>query len=120
MFSRLKEDVASVFDRDPAARNMWEVVTCYPGFHALVIHRFSHWLWGAGLNQSPRPGGFIRDRCLCMDGLIIHAQTTIRTDGFSSVQGFARTHAVFAKTCALRARLRFLYGYTPSVQKTEF
>ena len=44
MFSRLKEDVASVFDRDPAARNMWEVLTCYPGFHALVVHRLSHWL----------------------------------------------------------------------------
>lgn len=45
MFERIKEDVASVFDRDPAARNWFEVITCYPGLHALIIHRGSHWLW---------------------------------------------------------------------------
>ncbi len=45
MFARLREDIASIFSRDPAARNTWEVVTCYPGFHALLIHRLSHWLW---------------------------------------------------------------------------
>ncbi len=45
MFSRLREDVACVFERDPAARSTWEVLTCYPGFHALTLHRFSHWLW---------------------------------------------------------------------------
>ena len=45
MFARLREDIASIFDRDPAARNTWEVLTCYPGFHALLIHRLSHWFW---------------------------------------------------------------------------
>ena len=45
MFGRLREDIASIFDRDPAARNTWEVLTCYPGLHALLIHRLSHWLW---------------------------------------------------------------------------
>jgi serine O-acetyltransferase len=45
MFSRIREDIRCVFDRDPAARNVWEVVTCYPGFHALQLHRFSHTLW---------------------------------------------------------------------------
>lgn len=45
MFSRIREDIASVFDRDPAARSEWEILTCYPGFHALLIHRFAHWLW---------------------------------------------------------------------------
>ena len=44
MFARLREDIASIFDRDPAARNAWEVITCYPGVHALVIHRLAHWL----------------------------------------------------------------------------
>lgn len=47
MFEHIKEDIAVVFDRDPAARTTWEVITCYPGFHALLIHKFSHWLWGA-------------------------------------------------------------------------
>ena len=45
MFSRIREDIRCVFDRDPAARNVWEVLTCYPGFHALQLHRFSHTLW---------------------------------------------------------------------------
>ncbi|HQR04737.1 MAG: serine O-acetyltransferase [Proteobacteria bacterium] len=48
MFSRLREDIASVFDRDPAARTTWEVVTCYPGFHAITLHRLAHRLWRAG------------------------------------------------------------------------
>ena len=47
MFSRIREDIASVFDRDPAARNTWEVLTCYPGFHALLSHRIAHRLWNA-------------------------------------------------------------------------
>ncbi len=45
MFSHLREDISCVFDRDPAARSAWEVLTCYPGFHALQFHRLSHWLW---------------------------------------------------------------------------
>ncbi len=49
MFSRIKEDVQSVFDRDPAARNTFEVLTAYPGIQAVLIHRMSHWLWNKGL-----------------------------------------------------------------------
>src|SRR6266566_3548917 len=49
MFSRLREDIAVVFDRDPAARSAWEVLTCYPGLHALTWHRWvAHPLWRAG------------------------------------------------------------------------
>jgi len=49
MFSRLREDIAVVFERDPAARTRWEVLTCYPGLHALVWHRAVSnrlWRWG--------------------------------------------------------------------------
>lgn len=49
MFSRIKEDIQSVFDRDPAARNSFEVLTAYPGIQAVLIHRVSHWLWGRKL-----------------------------------------------------------------------
>lgn len=45
---RLREDVLCVFDRDPAARTWWEVVTAYPGVHAVWFHRLSHWLWNHG------------------------------------------------------------------------
>lgn len=45
MFNHLKEDISIVFDRDPAARTHFEILTTYPGVHALIMHRFSHWLW---------------------------------------------------------------------------
>jgi serine O-acetyltransferase len=45
MFKLLREDIATVFARDPAARNILEVLFCYPGLHALWMHRFAHFLW---------------------------------------------------------------------------
>ncbi|MBI2297198.1 MAG: serine O-acetyltransferase [Betaproteobacteria bacterium] len=54
MFTKLKEEIAVVFDRDPAARSTWEVITCYPGFHARLFHRLAHWLWNAGLKWLAR------------------------------------------------------------------
>jgi serine O-acetyltransferase len=49
MFARLREDIACVFDRDPAARSSWEVLTCYPGLHALTWHRtVTNPLWRGG------------------------------------------------------------------------
>ncbi len=54
MFKHLKEDLACVFERDPAARNLFEVITTYPGVHAIVMHRISHQLWGWGLKWLAR------------------------------------------------------------------
>jgi serine O-acetyltransferase len=54
MFARLREDIACVFERDPAARTTWEVLTCYPGLHALMLHRLSHWLWSHQLRWMAR------------------------------------------------------------------
>ncbi len=54
MFSRLKEDIGCVFDRDPAARNAFEVATTYPGLHALLFYRMTHWLWNLGLSWLAR------------------------------------------------------------------
>jgi serine O-acetyltransferase len=54
MFDRLREDVASVFERDPAARTTWEVLTCYPGLHALYIHKLANWFWRRGLRWFGR------------------------------------------------------------------
>ena len=54
MFSRLREDIQSVFNRDPAARTFWEVLTCYPGVHAVTMHRLAHWLWTRGLHWLGR------------------------------------------------------------------
>ncbi|KAF7598140.1 MAG: serine O-acetyltransferase [Candidatus Dactylopiibacterium carminicum] len=46
MFAQIREDISSVFERDPAARSRLEVLTCYPGVHALLIHRIAHRVWG--------------------------------------------------------------------------
>ncbi len=54
MFARLREDIHSVFDRDPAARSVLEVLTCYPGIHAITLHRLAHWLWGHRLRWLAR------------------------------------------------------------------
>jgi serine O-acetyltransferase len=69
MFSRLKEEISVVFDRDPAARNAWEVITCYPGFHATLIHRVSHRLWQAGFKWLAR---FISHFGRWITGIEIH------------------------------------------------
>jgi serine O-acetyltransferase len=69
MFSRLKEEIAVVFERDPAARTTWEVVTCYPGFHATLIHRMSHWLWDSGLKWLAR---FVSHLGRWVTGIEIH------------------------------------------------
>ena len=54
MFKHLREDISVVFERDPAARTTWEVLTTYPGVHALIIHRLSHWLWSMRLRWLAR------------------------------------------------------------------
>jgi serine O-acetyltransferase len=55
----LREDVACVFARDPAARGVWEVVTTYPGVHALLLHRLAHALWGLRLRYLARLLAFL-------------------------------------------------------------
>src|SRR5512145_1946843 len=45
MFRKLRADIACILDRDPAARSAWEVLTCYPGLHAIYIHKLAHWFW---------------------------------------------------------------------------
>ncbi len=54
MLSTFKADFQIVFERDPAARNWVEVLLCYPGLHALWLHRFAHWLYVLGLPLIPR------------------------------------------------------------------
>ena len=54
MLDRIKEDISCVFDRDPAARNTFEVITTYPGVHAIIMHRFSHSLSKKGFKWLAR------------------------------------------------------------------
>jgi len=49
MFSRIREDIDAIMERDPAARSRLTVFFCYPGFHAVLLHRAAHWAWGNNL-----------------------------------------------------------------------
>lgn len=74
MFRHLREDIRAVFDRDPAARSFWEVLTCYPGIHALILHRLAHWLWGHRLRWLAR---FTAHVSRFLTGIEIHPGATI-------------------------------------------
>jgi serine O-acetyltransferase len=74
MFRYLREDIRAVFDRDPAARSFWEVLTCYPGIHALILHRLAHWLWGHRLRWFAR---FTAHLSRFFTGIEIHPGATI-------------------------------------------
>ena len=69
MFGRIREDIRCVFERDPAARTVWEVITCYPGFHALQLHRVSHALWTWKLRWLAR---FLSHVTRFLTGIEIH------------------------------------------------
>ncbi len=74
MLSRLRSDIQCILDRDPAARSRWEVVTCYPGLHAIWLHRPAHWCWGRGLRWL---GRFISHVSRWLTGIEIHPGATI-------------------------------------------
>ncbi|MES2944925.1 MAG: serine O-acetyltransferase [Pseudomonadota bacterium] len=69
MFSRLRSDIQCILDRDPAARTAWEVLTCYPGLHAVVLHRRAHWCWSHGFKWL---GRFISHITRFLTGIEIH------------------------------------------------
>jgi serine O-acetyltransferase len=74
MFQNIREDIRSVFDRDPAARNTFEVLTCYPGLHARVFHRMANTLWLANLKWLAR---FLSHIARWLTGIEIHPGATI-------------------------------------------
>jgi serine O-acetyltransferase len=74
MFQNIKEDIASVFDRDPAARSTFEVLTCYPGVHARIMHRLSNKLWRANQKWLAR---FLSHIARWFTGIEIHPGATI-------------------------------------------
>jgi serine O-acetyltransferase len=74
MFTRLRSDIQCILDRDPAARSTWEVLTCYPGLHALVLHRRAHWCWTHGFKWF---GRFISHIARGLTGIEIHPGAVI-------------------------------------------
>ena len=74
MFSRLRSDVQCILDRDPAARSRWEVLTCYPGLHAVLLHRLAHGCWNIGFKWL---GRFISHISRWFTGIEIHPAAKI-------------------------------------------
>ncbi len=74
MFNRIREDIASIIERDPAARTGWEVLTCYPGLHAIILHRRARWCWDHGFKWL---GRFISHIARGLTGIEIHPGATI-------------------------------------------
>ena len=74
MFERIREDIAAVRDRDPAARSSLEVLLCYPGIHALAMHRVANRLWRAGLHT---PARLLSHLSRFLTGIEIHPGATI-------------------------------------------
>jgi serine O-acetyltransferase len=103
MFRQLREDIASIFERDPAARTTWEVLTCYPGLHAVYIHKVARWLWTHGLRWCGRatsnfgrwatgieihPGAVIGRRVFIDHGMgVVIGETAEVGDGCTIYQG---------------------------------
>ncbi|MGM0570612.1 serine O-acetyltransferase [Marinobacter sp.] len=103
MFERLKEDIGSVFHRDPAARNTFEVLTNYPGLHALLLHRLAHRIWRADFKWLARsistfsrwltgieihPGATIGRRFFIDHGMgVVIGETTVIGDDVTLYQG---------------------------------
>ncbi|MBM3797155.1 MAG: serine O-acetyltransferase [Acidobacteria bacterium] len=54
MISTIREQIQTIFREDPAAKGVIEIVLCYPGFHAILLHRLAHWLYRLGLPLVPR------------------------------------------------------------------
>jgi serine O-acetyltransferase len=69
MLKKIKEEFGCIFDRDPAALSYFEILTCYPGVHALLAHRFSHRLWRFGLRW---PARFLSHLARWLTGIEIH------------------------------------------------
>ena len=69
MFQRYRVFIESIYRRDPAARSVIEILTVYPGIHAVALHRFSHWLWRHGLRG---PARFLAHLGRWLTGIEIH------------------------------------------------
>ena len=74
MFRRLREDIAMVLERDPAARSTFEVLTLYPGVHALALHRLAHGLWLANFKWT---GRWVSQFARFLTGIEIHPGATM-------------------------------------------
>jgi serine O-acetyltransferase len=138
MFARLRSDIQCILDRDPAARSGWEVLTCYPGLHAIVLHRFSHTCWNLGFKWIARfisnfsrwftgieihPAAFIGERVFFDHAMgVVVGETAQIGDGCTIYQGVTlggtslykgvKRHPTLGKDVVVGAGAKVLGGFT--------
>ena len=137
MFTRLRSDIQCILERDPAARSTWEVITCYPGLHAVVLHRLAHWFWTHGLKWLGRftshvargltgieihPGAVIGQRVFFDHAMgVVVGETAVIGDGCTIYQGVtlggtslykgAKRHPTLGKNVVVSAGAKVLGGF---------
>jgi len=138
MFSHLREDIASIFERDPAARTTFEVLTCYPGLHAVYIHKLARWFWTRGLRWLGRltsnlgrwltgieihPGAIVGRRVFIDHGMgVVIGETAEVGDGCTIYQGVTlggttlyrgtKRHPTLGEGVVVGAGAKVLGGFT--------
>jgi serine O-acetyltransferase len=137
MFSRIKADIECILERDPAARSRFEVLTCYPGLHAVILHRLAHACWTSGLKWLGRfisqlsrwftgieihPGAVIGDRVFFDHAMgVVVGETAEIGDGCTIYQGVtlggtslykgAKRHPTLGKNVVVSAGAKVLGGF---------
>jgi len=137
MLSRLRSDIQCILDRDPAARSRFEVVTCYPGLHAIWLHLPAHWCWTHGLKWLGRfishlarwftgieihPGAVIGERVFIDHGMgVVIGETAVVGDGCTIYHGVtlggtslykgAKRHPTLGRDVVVAAGAKVLGGF---------
>lgn len=138
MFSRLRSDIQCILDRDPAARTKWEVLTCYPGLHAVIWHRWAHACWEHGFKWLGRfishlgrmltgieihPGAQLGERVFFDHAMgVVVGETAVIGDGCTIYQGVTlggtslykgeKRHPTLGKNVVVSAGAQVLGGFT--------
>jgi serine O-acetyltransferase len=138
MFKRLQADIDCILERDPAARSRLEVLLCYPGLHALLIHRLAHACWRQGLTSLARfvshlgrfltgieihPGARIGERVFIDHGMgVVIGETAEIGDGCTIYQGVTlggtslakgtKRHPTLGRDVIVGANAQVLGGFT--------
>ena len=138
MFTRLRSDIQCILDRDPAARTRWEVLTLYPGLHAVVLHRLAHGCWNRGLKWLGRwisqcsrwftgieihPAAIVGERVFFDHAMgVVVGETAEIGDGCTIYQGVtlggtslykgAKRHPTLGRNVVVGAGAKVLGGFT--------
>jgi serine O-acetyltransferase len=105
MFHRIRNEINVIFERDPAAQSVLEILFCYPGFHAVRFHRAAHWLWERNLRF---PARLLSHVSRFLTGIEIHPGATIG-EGFFIDHGMG---VVIGETAEIGKNVTLYHGVT--------